>query len=77
VAGSSVKRQAADGSVITYTWNAGKNAFVTTDGDGAHDTLSYSGGVWTWVDATSHVSETYSAYGTDNWRITSAQDRAN
>jgi trimeric autotransporter adhesin len=77
VAGSSVKRQYADGSVITYAWNAARNAFLTTDGDGAHDTLSYAGGVWTWVDGSSQVSETYAAYGTDNWRITQAQDRAN
>lgn len=72
--GSTVKRQSADGSVITYGWNAVRNAYVTTDGDGAHDTLASSAGIWTWTDGASQVKETYAAYGADNWRITGQTD---
>ena len=34
-AGSTVKRQYGDGSVVTYTWDVAKSAYLTTDGDGA------------------------------------------
>src|SRR5688572_21103429 len=44
-AGSTVKRQGADGSVVTYKWETrgGVAAYWTTDGDGAHDKLVKSG----------------------------------
>lgn len=75
--GSTVKRQGADGSVVTYAYNVSSGRYVSTDGDGAHDTLTYDGSVWTWKDGSSRVGETYSSYGSNNWRITQAQDREN
>jgi hypothetical protein len=42
-AGSTIKRQSEDGSVIIYTWNATSLAYVTTDGTGAYDKLQKVG----------------------------------
>lgn len=60
-AGSTVSRQSGDGSVIVYTWNAAQSAYVTTDGDGAHDRLAKSGATWVWTDGASQMTETYEA----------------
>ncbi|KTE42969.1 MULTISPECIES: DUF6531 domain-containing protein [unclassified Sphingopyxis] len=74
-AGSTIKRQGADGAVITYTWNATRSAYVTTDGDGAHDELKKVGATWVWTEGSTRFTDTYSAAGTDNWRITSATEK--
>jgi YD repeat-containing protein len=58
-AGSTIKRLSGDGSVITYTWNATSSAYVTTDGDGAHDKLVKVGTNWIWTDGSSQFTETY------------------
>ncbi len=60
-AGSTIRRQGGDGSVITYGWDAGQAAYVATDGDGAHDRLVKSGSNWVWSDGSSRVTETYEA----------------
>ncbi|NIJ36979.1 YD repeat-containing protein [Sphingopyxis panaciterrae] len=60
-AGSTVSRQGGDGSVIVYAWDAAKSAYVTTDGDGAHDRLVKSGATWIWTDGSSQWTETYEA----------------
>ncbi len=75
--GSTIKRQGADGSSITYTWNSSKGAYVTTDGDGAYDTLKKVGSYWEWKDGSSQIRERYYAYGSDNWRITQQRDNDN
>ena len=71
-AGATVKRVSSDGSEVVYSYKTvgGVTAYWTTDGAGAHDRLTYSGGVWTWTDGASQITETYAAYGTNNWRIT-------
>jgi YD repeat-containing protein len=75
-AGSTVQRVASDGSVISYTWDATKAAYVATDGAGAYDTLTTSGGIWTWKDGDSQISETYEVeYGSStSWRIVRQTD---
>src|SRR5258705_2268467 len=75
-AGSTVQRVGADGATITYSWDASKSAYAATDGAGAYDTLTSSGGVWTWRDGDSQITETYALeYGsTTSWRITSQAD---
>ncbi|WP_158266337.1 HNH endonuclease [Allosphingosinicella deserti] len=76
-AGSVATRVSADGSEISYTWNGTRGLYVATSGAGAHDTLSLSNKVWTWVDGTTQAREIYqkedvqSAYA----RITSETDR--
>lgn len=72
--GSTVNHQAGDGSVIEYSWDDAAGAYVSTDGSGAFDTLTYAAGSWTWTDGDSQITETYEAHGTDNWRIVAASD---
>ncbi|MEP9403196.1 hypothetical protein [Sphingomonas sp. VNH70] len=57
-AGSTVKRTAADGSVVTFTWDGGANAYVSTEGTGAHDRLRYDQ-MWRWTDGDSQTVESY------------------
>ena len=62
-AGSQVTRTDGDGHETIYTFVAARNEYVSTEGDGAHDTLSYSnasGGQWTWADGSAGRVETYS-----------------
>ena len=73
-AGSTVSRLGADGAVIVYSWDAARGGYVTSAGEGAFDTLSFAGDVWTWRDGDSQSSESYAAHGADNWRIVSASD---
>lgn len=60
-AGSTIKRLSGDGSVIIYTWNATSSAYITTEGDGAHDSLKRVGAEWIWTDGSSQFTETYEA----------------
>lgn len=60
-AGSTIRRQGGDGSVVIYSWDVGQSAYITNDGDGAHDRLIKSGATWVWTDGASRVTETYEA----------------
>jgi len=75
--GSTVKRRSGDGSEIVYIWNSGLGAYVATDGPGAYDTLRYSGGVWTWTDGDSRVSENYSWLGSEWWLVSQTDKSGN
>ena len=71
-AGSTITRRDADGTEIVYTYNTTAAAYIATDGDGAHDTLSYAASVWTWTDGSSRFTETYD--DTNGGRITARKD---
>ncbi len=76
-ANSSVVRVSGDGSEITYRWNAAANAYVTTDGAGAHDTLTFnqSAGIWTFRDGDAQTIEQYAGDGSGSgWRIAEETD---
>ena len=58
---------------ITYTWDDGESAYVTTDGGGAHDRLTYAANEWTWTDGDSQFTESYEVIAggsAGEWRIT-------
>lgn len=60
--GSTVRRVSADGSEVIYRWNG--SVYQTTDGAGAHDTLSFDSAAneWTHTDGDSRIEEVYFAY---------------
>src|SRR5690606_20425498 len=74
-AGSTISRLGGHGAVLGYSWDDSAGAYVCSLGAGAQDRLSQSPGEWTWTAGDRLVTETYSAHGTDNWRITAKTDR--
>lgn len=62
-AGSTVRKVFGDGADVLYTYDDQLEAYVSTDGDGAHDTLRFSGGQWTWQEGSTRLTETYSSTG--------------
>lgn len=76
-AGSTITRIGADGAQLIYTYDANRGGYVSTEGGGAYDILTYSSttATWKWSDGETKVTETYAAtssYG--QWRITSLSD---
>src|SRR4051812_19677222 len=54
-ANSTVTKVFGDGREVVYKYDSVSTSafyqkYVSTDGDGAHDTLSNSSGTWTWTD---------------------------
>jgi YD repeat-containing protein len=72
-AGSTVTRVDWDGSEVVFTWDASRSAYVSKDGGGAYDTLTYSGATWTWKDGATQSTETYDA--SNNGRLVTRTDR--
>ena len=77
-AGSSVSKVFGDGSEHGYTYDndpasATYGMYVSTAGDGAHDTLTYNASTqsWAWSNGNSTWSETYNSAG----QLLSVQDR--
>ena len=64
-AGSTMTRNADDGSSVVYVYNATTGIYVSSDQSGAIDTLSYNAtsSTWTWTDAADQQQETYNAAG--------------
>ena len=63
--GAWVSRIGGDGVETTYHYDQALGAYVSTDGDGAHDTIRYvSGGgeeTWTWREGSTGLTEYYDA----------------
>lgn len=74
-ANSTVKRIDWDGSDVTYTWDSSRSAYVSKEGSGSFDLITYSANVWTWTDGNSRVVEKYD--NLNGGRITSTKDLDN
>ncbi len=70
---STVTKTFGDGAEIVYRYDAGSGRYLSTDGNGAHDTLSFSGGEWTWTDGATLTTETYGSDG----RLSAQRDTSN
>jgi YD repeat-containing protein len=70
---STVTKTFGDGAEIVYRYDTTTGLYTSTDGDGAHDSLSFSGSEWTWTDGTTRVTETYDSNG----RLSAARDSNN
>jgi len=62
-AGTSITRINADGSESLYNYDETQGVYITSDGSGADDTLSFNNGNWTWTEGSSRITETYDANG--------------
>jgi YD repeat-containing protein len=76
-AGSVIRLHTGDGAFQDFT-HTGGNTYQSTDGDGAHDTLTYAAGTktWTYVEGSSRREETYAdhANATLKGRLTRIRD---
>ncbi|WP_158228928.1 FG-GAP-like repeat-containing protein [Chitinimonas sp. BJB300] len=72
-AGSTIERVSAYGSVQAFTYANGR--YSSTQGDGAHDSLSWDGSAWTWTDGSTRVQERYAADGAV-YRLNQVKDPA-
>jgi YD repeat-containing protein len=62
-AGSSITKTFGDGRAVVYRYEVASEGYESTEGEGAHDTLSYSGGQWTWTEGSTRIRETYNEAG--------------
>ncbi len=56
-----VTRTTGDGRATLYQWNSAALAYLSTDGDGAHDFVKYNDVThkWEWTDGSTRTRETY------------------
>ena len=75
--GSTVTRTDWDGSAVVFQYDATRNAYVASAGNGARETLTFNSATnaWTWNDPASHLVETYDA--ARGGRLTATTDRDN
>jgi hypothetical protein len=79
--GSTVTKTFGDGAEVTYTYDSTVGSatygfYVSGNGDGTHDTLSYHGGTDTWAfqDGNRAYTETFEAAGGGSYRLISQAD---
>lgn len=70
-AGSSITKTYGDGAEAVFTYDVARGCYVSPVGDGAHDTLTYSAGVWIWTDGSDTAQEIYDEQG----RLINARDQ--
>ncbi len=64
-----------DGSDVTYTYDSSSGKYVSKEGSGAYDTLSFASNVWTWTDGDTQAVDTFDDL--NGGRITSSKDLNN
>jgi YD repeat-containing protein len=69
-AGSTITKVFGDGREVVYSYNTTLAKYVSTEGDGSHDTLTNSSGTWTWQDGSGRNTETYNSSG----QLTASKD---
>lgn len=64
-AGSTVRKVFGDGADVLYTYDTASGVYISTAGDGAHDTVSFNESTqqWTWTDGSTRQGEVYNATG--------------
>jgi YD repeat-containing protein len=76
-AGSKVYRTAGDGSVALFSYNAAKAAYLSNDGAGAYQSMTFNAAAneWTWRGDRNDLLGTYEVYdGANNGRVVRAGD---
>ncbi|MBK6006911.1 LysM peptidoglycan-binding domain-containing protein [Ramlibacter ginsenosidimutans] len=75
-AGSTIQRVDADGAAALYTFDAGRAAYVSTEGGGAYDTIAYvaTDEQYEWRDGASGTTQRYEGSGA--MRLVSSKDQA-
>lgn len=73
-AGSTIQRTDGDGSVSTYTYDTGRNLYVSPDGEGAYDTIAHhvADNRLDWRDGSTGTLQRYEASGA--YRLLSSSD---
>ncbi|MGM9481545.1 hypothetical protein ACS5PN_10175 [Roseateles sp. NT4] len=76
--GGSLKRIDADGHEAIYSLDASSGKYLTSEGSGQFDSLSFSAGVWTWTDGDTGTTETYASVDQGvTYRLTQVTDTNN
>lgn len=73
-AGSTVQRVDRDGSTATYTFDAARNLYVTTEGAGAHDSIGYvaADAQFEWRDGSTGATQRFE--GSGQYRLLASRD---
>ena len=75
-AGSTIARTSRDGAVAVYAFDAGRNAYLSTEGDGAYDTITFvaADNQLQWRDGATGATQRYEAGGA--FRLLAQRDTA-
>jgi YD repeat-containing protein len=73
--GSTLTRIDSDGSAFLFKWDSTRSAYVSTDGDGAYQTIVRDGNNWVWRSSRSDLLGLHEIYDAlNNGRITTIKD---
>ncbi|MDQ8021661.1 MAG: LysM peptidoglycan-binding domain-containing protein [Moraxellaceae bacterium] len=61
--GSTIVKMHGDGAETLFTYDSTRALYTSTAGEGAHDTLVFSGGTWTYSDGSGLTTEAYGSNG--------------
>jgi len=73
--GSTLTRIDSDGSAFLFKWDSSRSAYVSTDGDGAYQTIVRDGNNWVWRSSRNDLLGLHEIYDAlNNGRITTVKD---